>query len=222
MAKAKSLRYDARSGNDGRYVLFTGDISSFFLFGYCLCLAVTIVLADGLYIKLVQFIFFCGLVWLTKKKRYLLGTIVVFSFIVLFNLTTVEGKALFTVFGHPVTDGALGTGIARGLTIVTLFYMSKSLIGPTLSFHGRTGSFLGKVFLYFDFFTNEIRTVRVKTLWKDIDRLLLIAATLGKAASRRSRPGKIRIRSVFLLGGILFANIILLILNYAFFNFSGR
>ncbi|MBN2351876.1 MAG: hypothetical protein JXD23_04835 [Spirochaetales bacterium] len=222
MANANILEEKARTGNEGRYVLFAENISSFFLFGYCLCLSATILFVDSFYIKIIQFIFFCSLVFLTKKKRHVVGVTVVFFCTLLFHLIVVDGKAIFTIFGHPITTGAVTAGINRGLTIVTLFYMSKSLIQPALHFHGRIGAFLGKVFLYYDFFTNETQTVRVKTIWKDIDRLMLASKKLGRTVRPRGKGGILSIRFVFLYGGILFAQIILLILNYALFNDGSR
>ncbi len=166
--------------------------------------------------------FFWMLVVLTKKKHYLLGTSIVFVFTVLFNLLSVDGKVLLSVFGYPITQGAVQTGVNRGLTLVTLFYMSKSLIDPSLSLRGKIGAFFGKVFLYFDFFTNYMSLIKLKTVWKDLDRLLVASERNLPSVESMKPKATFSLRSVFLYGSVLFGNIILLILNYALFKEGDR
>jgi hypothetical protein len=146
----------------------------------------------------------------------------IFLSTLLFNLLAAEGKVLFHVLGQPITAGAVQRGVSRGLTLVTLYYMSKSFIGPGMRFQGRLGTFLAKIFSYFDFFTNEIRNIRFTNLWGDIDRLLLRAERLVRGPGTRALPASFSTRSFFLFGGVLAGNIILLILNYAAIMVANR
>jgi hypothetical protein len=91
-----------------------------------------------------------------KKISYLYLVSFTFS-VTLFHLLTPSGLELFNLFGFPVTQGALRTGLQKGLAMNGFVYISLFSISTHLRLPGFLGSLLTEMFFYFD------RIIEIKT-----------------------------------------------------------
>ncbi len=187
--------------------------SSLFFLGICLALAVTVVLQNNLVFKCLQSLTFMVMAALTRQKMHAIGTIMLFVSTVLLNLLLREGRMLFMVMSLPVTEEALTRGVSRGLTLVTLFYMSKACLPLGAPFSGPVGRRVSEVLYYTHFFAAHVKRVRFPTLLTDLDRLMCRA----EQAARSKKQSPVRqqpVRTYFFIVALLAGNIILLILHY--------
>ena len=187
--------------------------SSLFFLGICLVLAVTVVLQNNLVFKCLQGFVFILMAALTRQKMHAVGTIVLFVSTVLINLLLREGRILFMIISFPVTEEALTRGLSRGLTLITLFYMSKACLPLVAPFSGSVGRRVSDILYYTHFFAAHIKSLRFPTLLTDLDRLMCLAERA--AGSKKREPVRQQsIKKYLSVVALLAGNIILLILHY--------
>jgi hypothetical protein len=203
-----------KRSNKGKYIVFKKNIFPLFLLVYCLCLSITIVFIDIFYIKLFQFLFIFILILLTQKKYYIFGSCVILISTVLLNILFYEGKTVLYLFTFPITSDAIKRGLTRAFSLLSLFNMSKLLLLNDIYFRGRIGFGFAKIFGYFNYFIENVKSIKTYNIGLGLDELI-IKFNSKKIKYIRNIKYDISIRDYILYCGILAGNIILLILNYS-------
>ena len=123
--------------------------------------------------RVLQFVFFWFLVWLSGKKTNILFTFLVITGIIAFNLIIPYGRVLFNIGSFKITSGALTAGIHRAVTLEALIMLSKISVRQDLKIPGAFGELLGESFRIFSVMTSGKYRITGKTFFADIDNLLL-------------------------------------------------
>jgi heptaprenyl diphosphate synthase len=123
--------------------------------------------------RVLLFLFFWFLAWLSGKKNNPLFTFLVILGIVIFNLIIPYGQVLFSIGVFKITSGALMTGINRAVTLEGLIMLSRFTIRQDLKIPGILGELIGESFRIFSLIMNQKKDINRKNLIADIDRLML-------------------------------------------------
>ena len=123
--------------------------------------------------RIIQFLFFWLIVWLSGKKTNPLFTILIIAGIVAFNIIIPYGRILFSIGAFKITAGALTAGIHRAVTLEALVMLSKVSIRQDLKIPGSFGELLGESLRIFSAMMSREYRVTGKTFFADIDKLLL-------------------------------------------------
>jgi len=123
--------------------------------------------------RILQFLFFWFLAWLSGKKNNPLFTFLVIMGIVIFNLIIPYGQVLFSIGIFKITSGALITGIQRAVTLEGLIMLSRFTIRQDLKIPGLFGELIGESFRIFAVIMNQKQDITRKNLIADIDRLMI-------------------------------------------------
>jgi len=83
------------------------------------------------------------------------------------------GKVLFRIFNFPVTEDALKSGLSKGLTIITLIYISRFTVSKYLKLPGKLGKILEYALNYLNELMKYRNKIRMKKPFKSVDALLL-------------------------------------------------
>jgi len=134
--------------------------------------------------RVIQFLFFCLLVWFSGKKINPLFTILIIVFITAFNLIIPYGRVLFSIGSFKITSGALKAGIHRAVTLEALVMLSKVSVRQDLKIPGAFGEILGESLRIFSVMMSKKNRITVRNFIADIDSLLL---ELGEE-EHESRP----------------------------------
>ena len=106
------------------------------------------VLAGGAALRAAQLVLLV-IVAVSMGRRLRWGrTVVFFAAVVAFNLATPGGRVLATIFGIPVTAGALEVGLTKALGLTGLLLLSKVGIRRDLRLPGRAGRLLDLTLAY--------------------------------------------------------------------------
>ena len=125
------------------------------------------------FFRILQFLFFWFLAWLSGKKNNLFLTFLVILGIVIFNLFIPYGQVLFSIGVFKITSGALMTGISRAVTLEGLIMLSRFTIRQDLKIPGLFGELIGESFRILAVIMNQKQHITRKNLIADIDRLML-------------------------------------------------
>ena len=123
--------------------------------------------------RIIQFLFFWLLVWLSGKKTNPLFTILIIAVIAAFNLIVPYGRILFSIGAFKITSGALTAGIHRAVTLEGLVMLSKATIRQDLKIPGAFGELLGESLRIFSAMMSKKYRITGKNFLADIDRLML-------------------------------------------------
>jgi heptaprenyl diphosphate synthase len=96
--------------------------------------------------RVLQFLAFWLLSWLSGRKQNLPVTFLVILFITVFNLLVPYGRVLASWGPFSLSLGSLRTGLRRAVTLEGLFMLSSACIRPGLRFPGSFGALLGDTF----------------------------------------------------------------------------
>ena len=149
------------------------------LFGAtALCIAGLIIMPALLFnpvtpFRILQFLFFWFLAWLSGKKNNPIFTIIIILGIVAFNLIIPYGKVLFSIGVFKITAGALMMGIQRAVTLEGLIMLSRITIRRDLKIPGLFGELIGESFRIFSVIMNQRQRITRKNLIADIDRMMI-------------------------------------------------
>ncbi len=99
-----------------------------------------------------------------------------------FNLLSPWGRVLAALGPLRITEGALVTGLSKGITVTGLVLISLFTVSRELALPGRFGLVLARSFYYFERLSAERRRIRPGHVWEDID------AILESASSARNEP----------------------------------
>ncbi|MDR3145618.1 MAG: hypothetical protein LBU21_05015 [Treponema sp.] len=125
------------------------------------------------FFRILQFLFFWFLAWLSGKKNNPLVTITIIAGIVFFNLLVPYGQVLFSLGVFRVTIGALTAGIHRAVTLEGLIMLSRVSIRRDLRIPGGFGELIGESFRLFAVIMDSRQRITRKNLTGDIDALML-------------------------------------------------
>ena len=149
-----------------------------------LCMIPALLLNPDVNMRIVQFVFFFFIAWLSGKKINPLITFLVMLAIVFFNLLVPYGELLFTIGQLKITSGALMAGLQRAVTLEGLFMLSRSCIRSDLAFPGAFGKIAGESLRVFSRLT-EARNLFTRKNWVEtLDGLL--------AGYVQTAPGEIK------------------------------
>lgn len=124
------------------------QVSSSFLFILGLMTAPALVLTQHLLLKSGQTLLYLTLARFRKQRLFLLGGLSFLAATILFSLFNPMGRVLFAVSGLQVTDGALRSGLSRGLTVLSLLYLSRFSVRADLRLPGTLGMMIARTFFY--------------------------------------------------------------------------
>ncbi|MFO8063353.1 MAG: hypothetical protein ACQETQ_04070 [Spirochaetota bacterium] len=105
---------------------------------------------DELVVRVAQVLVFAWLSTVAGKKIKWMYFVIMVSSITFFNLLSPMGRVLFSIGPFEVTQGALSSGVMKGVTIVGLVFISLFSIRPDLRLPGRLGGLLVRLFYYFE------------------------------------------------------------------------
>ena len=144
------------------------------------------------FFRVIFFIFFWFLAWLSGRKNKPLFTILVILCIVVFNLIIPYGQILYSIGAFRITAGALTTGIHRAATLGALLMLSRVTIRQDLKIPGLFGELIGESFRLFSIVMNQKQRFTRKNLIGDIDNMMIeLSYDNGEAAQvevSRTKP----------------------------------
>lgn len=123
--------------------------------------------------RIIQFLFFWLLAWLSGKKNNPLITLLVIVSVVAFNLLVPYGRILLTIGPLKITLGALIAGIHRAVTLEGLIMLSRATVRRDLRFPGLFGRLTGDSFRIFSLLMESRPRISGKNIINDIDNLLI-------------------------------------------------
>ncbi|WP_043923127.1 hypothetical protein [Leadbettera azotonutricia] len=178
-----------------------------------LCIAGLIIMPALLFnpyplFRILQFLFFWFLAWLSGKKNNPLITFLVMLFIVAFNLIVPYGRVLAAIGPFKITTGALMAGIQRAVTLEGLIMLSRFSIRRDLRIPGKFGELIGESFRIFAIIMDRKKAITRKNLMGDIDKLLIelsddvsedVSSTGTASRKRTGVPGFIVLAAVVIL-----------------------
>jgi heptaprenyl diphosphate synthase len=142
------------------------------------------------YFRVLQFLFFWFLAWLSGRKKNPLITILIILGIVMFNLLVPYGQVLFSIREFRITQGALLAGIQRGVTLEALIMLSRTAIRRDLRIPGTFGELVGESFRILALIQEQGRTIARKDIIGSIDALMVNLSEPGEARDEADSPGK--------------------------------
>lgn len=144
-----SRRRHSRRAEGGAWL--DSQVSPSFLFFWGLVLAPALVLQHELWLKGLQALLLVALALGTGRVRsrgILLGSLIFVASTVAVNLLSPLGRLIVRVGPLRVTEGALRSGLAKALTLVSLTYLSRLCVREGLTLPGRAGRYLRLTFRY--------------------------------------------------------------------------
>jgi hypothetical protein len=201
------------------------EVSPSFLFFFGLALAPSLWLQPHLAWKAAQALLFFALAAWGRPRgwwRAGLASLIFLAVTVAVNLAVPLGRVLWRLGPWSLTQGALEGGLAKGLTLVGLAYLSRFSVRPDLRLPGAVGRYVARTLFYLNRLLELRRTLSFSRLSDSLDEVLEKLWTLSPARGGRPAPGTPAVRAVSrsrfsaaalaALGGLLAANYGLLFL----------
>ncbi len=129
-------------------------------------------------------------------KFHILPNVILISGIITAFLIRPAGVVLFSIWGFPVTEGALLSGISRAVILIGLIYISRLSVSSRLRLNSTAGNLLGRVFFYFEAITESNHTFPYKDIYRKgggaelisyFDDLLLSVEQRGNSTEKMER-----------------------------------
>ena len=156
-------------------------------------------------VRILQFLFFWFIAWLSGKKNNPLFTLLVIFGIVAFNLIVPYGKILYTIGKFKITLGALMAGIHRAVTLEGLIMLSRFSIRPDLKIPGLFGELIGESFRIFSVIMNQKQRITRKNLVADIDNMMIELSDNEQAIQNNEKPASRTMPAGYvILAGMIF------------------
>jgi len=140
----------------GRIEIYENNFSAKSLFFSGLIIMPALLFNPDTGYRIIQFLFFMFLAFLSGKKINAPFTIIVIFFIVVFNLSVPYGRILCAIGPFKITSGALETGIRRAVTFQALVLLSKASVRNDLKISGAFGELLAESLRIFSLLMNRI------------------------------------------------------------------
>jgi hypothetical protein len=126
-------------------------LSPSFLFLYGLALSPSLWLQARLEVKAAQALLLFALAAWSRPRRWWRSGLASLAFVAVtavVNLAVPLGRVLLRLGPVAVTEGALSSGLAKGLTLVGLAYLSRLCVRPGLILPGAVGRYVSRTFFY--------------------------------------------------------------------------
>jgi len=123
--------------------------------------------------RIVQFLFFWFLAFIFGKKTNPFITILIITFIILFNLIIPYGRVIFSIGVFKITSGSLTAGIHRAFTLAALVLLSKVTVREDLKLPGVFGEILGESLRMFSVLIDRKYRIIGKNIFMEMDNLML-------------------------------------------------
>ncbi|MDC7233227.1 MAG: hypothetical protein PQJ58_08335 [Spirochaetales bacterium] len=150
-----------------------------------------------------------------KKIRYLYFFFLIGS-ITFFHILTPVGKILAEIGPFRITSGALETGVAKGLTLCGLVFLSLFSVTPALKLPGRVGGLLARMFYYFEEILDGRKKISASNFIGSLDDVLLELFPPGKlgepgeAAAQEIRSNlAVSVLYLLFMGGAVWGSLLL-------------
>lgn len=115
-----------------------------------------------------------------KRIRWGYFGILLFS-ITFFHLLIPMGRVIAEIGPLVITDGALKSGLLRGVTLIGMVFLSVAAVRPELKLPGRLGGLLGRTFFHFESLLEGRGKIDRKDFFGSLDRLLMEKLNPGDA-----------------------------------------
>lgn len=142
------------------------------LFVVGLAVAAGFVFLPWLWLRVSVMILFAGLAWRAGSRIRVLPTLMTVAGILLFNLFPPLGRELGTIWGFPVTEGALRLGVERAVTFEGLLMISRATVGRGLVLPGVIGRKVAETFRCFGLLSRRSGRLTFTRAIASIDELL--------------------------------------------------
>jgi heptaprenyl diphosphate synthase len=103
-----------------------------------------------------------------------------------------------------ITQGALESGLGKGLTLVGLAYLSRFCVRPDLRLPGVAGRYVARTLFYLNRLLELRRTLSLSRLADSLDRVL--AALWTQSPARTTAHGRFSAGAAAVLGGVAIVN----------------
>ena len=170
---------------------------------------------ENLQILAGEMLFFL-LLALTKrgKIRILTGVFIILG-VTFFSLFSPYGKVLFHISSFSVTEGALETGLHRGLSLTGMVFLSQLAVTPKLRLPGKVGAFMAQMFWYLEALGQEALALKKGRIFTVIDQRLYEVYWEEKEETGCSVVTETQ--KIFSLSGVVFSLLMLGILYFLLF-----
>lgn len=137
--------------------------------------------------RLCQFLIFSLFAWLNGRKINFLIALLVIGGIVFFNLLVPHGRVLFQLGPFRISEGALLSGLYKGISLEGLIMLSRAVIRSDLRLPTSFGSLMAESFLVFEHITERGNHIKGRDIIGGIDTLMLaISAELKEGGTEAS------------------------------------
>jgi heptaprenyl diphosphate synthase len=127
--------------------------------------------------------------------------------IVLFNLVIPTGRVLVAVFGVPLTEGALKSGLFKATAMVGLIVLSQFSLRSDLRLPGWLGGLIARTFHYFELIMSQRPRMDRKDVIGSIDQILIEVQSAGKPHEGGLRaPGRSSLKGILALAVVVCIN----------------
>lgn len=142
-------------------------------------------LVDQILLKLSLVVIFALLASLAGKKIRYLYFIMMTGSIVFFHLLTPVGRILLNLGPFIITEGALETGLLKGITLIGLVFLSLFSVTPSLKLPGKLGGLLGRMFYYFEEIIDSRKRIVPRNIIGSLDLILMEIFPPGELSKPR-------------------------------------
>lgn len=184
-----------------------------FLFAFGLLLAPALWLQHRPAFKAAQVLLFFALAAWARPRgcwRAGLGSLVILAVTVAMNLAVPLGRVLLSLGPLKITQGALESGLGKGLTLVGLVYLSRLSVRPDLELPGTAGRYVARTFFYLNRLLVLRRGVPLSRMAEGLDQALAALwseSPVGAAPDRaRGGPQARSAAAIAALGGLAALN----------------
>lgn len=170
---------------------------------------------DNIWVLWGEMVFFL-LLALTKrgKIRVLTGFFIILG-VTFFSLFSPYGKVLFYVGHFSVTEGALETGLHRGISLTGMVFLSQLAVSPKLRLPGKIGTFMATMFWYLEALGKESLALKKGHILTAIDYRLYEVYWEEKEEVPSSVVTETQ--PIFSFSGIIFSLLLLSVLYFLLF-----
>ena len=153
-----------------------------------LCMIPALLLNPDTNTRVIQFLFFWFLAWLSGKKNNPFITVSVMLGIVLFNLLVPYGEVIYSIGPLKITSGALQGGVRRAVTLEGLFMLSRCCVRRDLRLPGIFGKIVGESFRIFSRLAEEKKLLSRENWIGRLDGLLVSYGEGAFPAGKNQQP----------------------------------
>jgi heptaprenyl diphosphate synthase len=195
----------AASGEGGAWL--QREVPPSFLFFFGLLLSPALWLQSHLAWKAAQaLLFFALAAWARPRGwwRAALASLVFLAATVAVNLAVPLGKVIWHLGPWRITQGALESGLAKGLTLVGLAYLSRFCVRPDLRLPGAAGRYVARTLFYLNRLLELRARLSLARLADSLDGVL--ESLWSQSPARTAARARCSVAAMALLAGLAAVN----------------